>query len=914
MRRLWNVWAVVLLAVFSVHGDELDWASSPYSPFAVKSSEYVEILKPENNAILNNQSAFIELKAEFSAGEHKELCVSLVNTKLDEVEASQCFVDDKIQNVIFDHLELGGEYQIKVSLHEHTGDSASPTKQLAITLRAFKVGSVFGRSIDGALEEALSEHTNGKGEARFDNVRKLYAEILRVQPKHADAMHLLGALYLQSIPEQMRDAEALVQSAIRLMPNNANYVNTLGQIQEQLGDMDAAIETYKASIELSQTFITPYLNIMMAYYRNGEYAKSDALVRNIIDNQTLMYTNRNVDESRRLFSMHCESFRLQGKNRKSENCFNDALEIWPESGEMWNLLGNVQLAMQDYTNAISSYEKAVHLGYEEAIANSALMLDHEGHAVAAEKQYRHALAILKNRGGDLLNGIRIKIALILPRILVSMAEINKYRSRMEDEIDQLIDLPQSEIFVNDMLSQGMSTGFFLSYHGPPSLILRAKIAHMYRHVTNHRSYLTFGAARPESRNLIKLHTPAANDGKIRIGFVSRFFYRHSIGKLMQGLIQHLRRDVFEVYVYAILPKRDPISEGIRSVADHYEELAYDVSQAVGIISSHNIDVLVYPEIGMDPLAYLLANRRLARVQSVWWGHPETSGIPEIDYFVSLSVEVPGASTHYTEKMYALSGIGTYYNDPAAAMSYSQLNHTYAKLKLISEIIGLGSSEEEKLHSLRHTHIYTCPQSLFKLHPDHFDVAVKYILDHDPQAHVVLVRGRQNFWTETLLKRLASKLLNGAESNSPINRVHFIKRRNHAGFLNMLLGSDVVLDTYPFGGGVSNLEAFAVGTPVISQPDKYLRGRLTLAFYRTMGLQSQFVRYSIEEYASLAIRTAIRQDDHLRRLVYERKTKIFSNANAIKEWERFFVFVCQSRNLKRGGVSLRKYLDKPQRSF
>jgi hypothetical protein len=50
---------------------------------------------------------------------------------------------------------------------------------------------------------------------------------------------------------------------------------------------------------------------------------------------------------------------------------------------------------------------------------------------------------------------------------------------------------------------------------------------------------------------------------------------------MQGLIQHLRRDVFEVYAYAILPKRDPISEGIRSVADHYEELAYDVSQAVG---------------------------------------------------------------------------------------------------------------------------------------------------------------------------------------------------------------------------------------------------------------------------------------------------------------------------------------------
>ena len=105
-------WITFLVFVHSVHCNasevELDWASSPHSPFAVRSSEYVEILKPENNATLNNQSAFIELKAEFSAGEQKELCVSLVNTKLDEVEASQCFSDDKIQNVIFDNLEVGG--------------------------------------------------------------------------------------------------------------------------------------------------------------------------------------------------------------------------------------------------------------------------------------------------------------------------------------------------------------------------------------------------------------------------------------------------------------------------------------------------------------------------------------------------------------------------------------------------------------------------------------------------------------------------------------------------------------------------------------------------------------------------------------------------------------------------------------
>ena len=46
-----------------------------------------------------------------------------------------------------------------------------------------------------------------------------------------------------------------------------------------------------------------------------------------------------------------------------------------------------------------------------------------------------------------------------------------------------------------------------------------------------------------------------------------------------------------------------------------------------------------------------------------------------------------------------------------------------------------------------------------------------------------------------------------------------------------------------------------GTPVVTHPDMYLRGRLTLSFYRTMGLGSRFVRYSLQEYVMLAVKLA-----------------------------------------------------------
>ena len=61
MKLMWEksrvIW--ILLWVCAIQGDQCDWASNPNSPVAVKSSEYVEIIKPENNGILNNQTAFI---------------------------------------------------------------------------------------------------------------------------------------------------------------------------------------------------------------------------------------------------------------------------------------------------------------------------------------------------------------------------------------------------------------------------------------------------------------------------------------------------------------------------------------------------------------------------------------------------------------------------------------------------------------------------------------------------------------------------------------------------------------------------------------------------------------------------------------------------------------------------------------
>ena len=65
---------------------------------------------------------------------------------------------------------------------------------------------------------------------------------------------------------------------------------------------------------------------------------------------------------------------------------------------------------------------------------------------------------------------------------------------------------------------------------------------------------------------------------------------------------------------------------------------------------------------MDIRTYFLAFSRLARVQCVTWGHPDTTGIPNMDYFISSNlIEPKEADEHYSEKLQRLNVLPTFYH-------------------------------------------------------------------------------------------------------------------------------------------------------------------------------------------------------------------------------------------------------------
>lgn len=411
-------------------------------------------------------------------------------------------------------------------------------------------------------------------------------------------------------------------------------------------------------------------------------------------------------------------------------------------------------------------------------------------------------------------GTLLRRALMMPIILQSNAQIDALRTRLDEDLDRVLAErlppmrhPESEVLL---------TPFFLAYHGRNNRDVLAKFGRAYR--------AHYPARKDISRRV-------GRGRRLRVGFVSTFFYAHSVGRTTFGLIKDLPREHFETYVFSISRYNDETTEEIRRAAEHFAAVPADVDKARAAIEAAELDVLLYADIGMHPVTTFLSLWRLAPVQLVTWGHSITSGIDSVDYYVSSEVvETPQSDALYTEKLIRLPGyFMPRYHRPA--------------------IHGARKSREE-LGLPAGRHLYLCPQSLVKLHPD-FDAALRGILERDPQAEIVLLRSRAS-WMELLRQRFARSL---GEASS---RVHFMPNVSQRDFLHYLGAADVIIDPFHFGGCNTSCEALALGVPIVTLPAFQLPGRFTLGLYRELGLDACIAR-SAGDFVDLAVRVGTDAD-------------------------------------------------------
>ncbi len=402
----------------------------------------------------------------------------------------------------------------------------------------------------------------------------------------------------------------------------------------------------------------------------------------------------------------------------------------------------------------------------------------------------------------------------VPQIGASRAALDASRAWFESELDRLIAQPPS---VPDPATTIHHTPFFLGYQGRNDRATNERVASLLLRSSPGLGYVSPQVAARKPRSV----------GKPTVGIVSGYLGRHSVGVWYRDLARLLiERERFDTVVFAYGDhSMDPALQAAAESRGALVPLGKSLDEARRRIEARSPDLLIYTDLFIHPMLYFLAFSRLAPVQSLLIGHPCTSGIPAIDYFISNAFQdAEHAQEHYSERLVRLPRIVVHVRPPAPPAE--PLSRA-----------ALGWVEDARY--------YVCPMMLQKLHPD-FDAALASILRRDPQGEVVLFADRTHpMWQRQLEERFARTIPGVAE------RITFRPFAPTREFLSILIEADCVLDTFHFSGGVTSYVVLALGKPLVTLPGELFRSRMTAGMYWQANV-TDCIAQSPEHYVDLAL--------------------------------------------------------------
>ena len=767
-------------------------------------------------------------------------------------------------------------------------------------------------SVSRRLDTALQHHQAG----RLSEAEVAYREMLAVDPENIDALHFLGVISHQR-GEHGRAAE-LISRALSRNPSNAPAHNNLGNALGGQGKLNEAVASYLNALALDPDYVDALVNLGAALRAQGKpdralacYKRALALAPNApaarAGLQDVLRDQSNVGGAalhhERAPTLEPESFEWhfdQGNSHKDQDQWDEAvasyekaLSLVPDSPPAYVNLGNVLNVQGKPEQAITCYRKALVLDPDllEAHYNLAGVLRDQNRLNEAIPCYEKVIALRPD----------------LPEAHYGLGHVFRNQGRLNEGLDcnkKALSLDPGYVEARWALAMSQIPKMFGMDADPMKCrtAFAAQLDELERWFDGTRSAQGFkavGSQQPfplayqeeNNRDLLKRYgdlcarlmgewfgrqgfvVPGrrSSDGVIRVGIASQYFWNHSVWRaIVKGWFEKIGRERFALYAFHFGVRQDQETLLAKSSAAYFEHEARPLRQWVQGIIDQQLDVLIYPEIGMDPTSIKLASLRLAPVQVATWGHPETTGLPTIDYYLSAEeLEPPGAQENYTEQLITLPNLGCFYRP-------------WADEAIRPDLGKLGIDPRSPL--------FLCPGMPFKYAPQH-DWVFAEIARRLGRCQFIFFIPEVSDLAEKLRQRLEAVFarygLNTAE------HVIFIPWLNGPAFDGLLDRADVFLDTIGFSGFNTAMQAVERGIPIVTREGRFLRGRLASGILKRMGLQ-ELVAGSEEDYISLAVKL-IRDGEYCertrKRIAAERHV-LFEDVAPIRALETFLAKVAK----------------------
>jgi len=711
---------------------------------------------------------------------------------------------------------------------------------------------------------------------QIDRAARAFEAVLATEPNHAVALHFLGLCKHRQ--RQTDAALALLLRSIELEPNRAAFHSNLGLFFAELNELDRALDAYSKALSRDFNSAQTHTNLGSVLQRKGQNARA------IESFQTAL---RIHPEFAQAWNNLGSALAAEGRTQEAIDAFENARRIAPSIPEVHLNLGNLLLAEGQLDAAVERFQAAVQLrpDYADALIGLARAFNARddsaaavaqlrqvvqrapsnakgflelGHALRERGQFDEALACFEKAATlDPANFYaQWNTCLALPILYRNADEIQFHRPRWQKGVRKFLSYVETHAVSRKarLPFTAPHTNFYLHYQGFNDLAEQRTYAKVLSRLAAqaHPDWVQPRAARRVAGR------------KLKVGFVSAFFCLHTVFKLFHGWIKHLNRDEFEVFCFHTGKDFDKASMHLRDQTPHFYSQFRSPDEIIQRIGACELDVLIYPEIGMDPVTQSLAALRLAPVQCMAWGHPVTSGLETIDYFLSSDLmEGPGAGTHYSETLVRLPNLSISYPPPDVEVALRPER--------------LGERDPGKAYFL-------CLQSLFKLLPQYDDLVPK-IAAQAPHSEFWFIGLDSKELTELFRNRLAETFTK--HGLDPNRYLRILPKMKFGSFLGLVRESDIILDSIGWSGGNTTLEAIAFDKPAVTLPGEMMRSRHTAAILKRLGIEETVAR-DLEDYVQKSARLALDRSwrAQIASQINAGKSKVYNDAEAVRGLERF----------------------------
>jgi protein O-GlcNAc transferase len=673
------------------------------------------------------------------------------------------------------------------------------------------------RRLGGALLSA----GNAIGAAR------VLRRALDIEPNHVRAHNNLGQALLRAgkVAESIRHFER----ALSLNPEYSIGYNNLGQALIAGGEFARAVAPLRRALVLDAALAETWVNLSVAFERSDELARAlqiieEARIRfpssadvRVQRGEVLSKLKRadaaldSFDTGIRLRPHDATTLARKASLLLSLERADEALRFADEAlryregyTEALNIKAAALTQLNRPLDALPWIDRALALdpGYIEGWRTRAIIQQNLGDHQSAVDNYRRALSL----DPDCVSARTGLLAALIPRIPLSQEDSNDARLAFDTELSAFEQWHRIHCLNSgDAWLVAKQSFFYLSYQEQSNKSLLQR----YRRASHFQLGRIWQTDTPRS-------APPQIDAlrpRCRLGIVSAHVFEHSVfAAIVQGWLRCLDRTRFEIHVFSLGIKRDSVTAMARAEVDQFDQEPRTVADWAKLIEQRQLDALIFPEVGMDADTLALATLRLAPRQFASWGHPETTGMPTIDYYLSADgFEPPDADDHYSEQLIRLPNLGVHYQP-----------HPVTPAPVDFARYGIPNDVP----------VFICPGTPFKYRPQDDEALVDIARRLGRCAFVFFEHDKAE-----LSKRLHARLAAAFRlaDLDPQQFLIWVPWLPRAAFLGLMNQADVYLDTVGFSGFNTVMQAVQVHLPVVTMEGRFMRGRLGSGILRRLGM-------------------------------------------------------------------------------